>query len=173
MSTFRKFLYRWSLRNKNIMSVYIRLYRPDGFEYAVLLKATERLHHIGINTCITLGANITDPAYVSIGDNCTLSVCTILGHDGVVRVLNNAYGKKLDSVGKTDIRDNCFIGHGSILMPDLTIGPNSIVAAGAVVTKDVPPNSGGWAGYRPGCCAAHLTSFNAWKKNVRIILGWK
>ena len=34
--------------------------------------------------------------------------------------------------------DNCFIGSHSIILPDVRIGPNAIVAAGAVVTKDVP-----------------------------------
>ena len=41
------------------------------------------------------------------------------------------------AVGKVDIKDNVFIGHGAIIMPNGTIGSNSIVAAGAVVTKDV------------------------------------
>lgn len=36
---------------------------------------------------------------------------------------------------------NCFIGGGSVLMPGVTIGDNSIVGAGAVVTDDVPPFS--------------------------------
>ena len=48
---------------------------------------------------------------------------------------------KLDAVGKIDIRDNVFIGHRAIVMPNVTIGPNAIVAAGAVVTKDVPPDT--------------------------------
>jgi acetyltransferase-like isoleucine patch superfamily enzyme len=61
----------------------------------------------------------------------------LLGHDGAVAVLNNAYKVRLDSVGKVDIKDNVFIGHGAIVMPGVTIGPNSIVGAGAVVTKDV------------------------------------
>lgn len=34
--------------------------------------------------------------------------------------------------------DNCFIGSHSIILPDVRIGPNAIIAAGAVVTKDVP-----------------------------------
>ncbi|WP_432561343.1 acyltransferase [Kineococcus sp. SYSU DK003] len=41
----------------------------------------------------------------------------------------------------TRIGRNCFIGAGSILLPGVTIGDGSIVAAGAVVTKDVPPAS--------------------------------
>lgn len=37
-----------------------------------------------------------------------------------------------------EIFDNCFIGGGSILIGDLRVGPNAIVAAGSVVVKDVP-----------------------------------
>jgi acetyltransferase-like isoleucine patch superfamily enzyme len=118
--------------------LYRKLYHPNGLEYAQLLKRTGRFHHIGENVEI-IAANITDPAYVSIGDNVTITSCTILGHDGVIRVLNNAYGKRLDSVGKVEILDNCFIGHGSIIMPGVKIGPNSVVAAGSVVTRDVAP----------------------------------
>lgn len=41
-------------------------------------------------------------------------------------------------LGCVEIMDNCFIGSESIILPDIRIGPNAIVAAGAVVTKDVP-----------------------------------
>ena len=66
-----------------------------------------------------------------------LSDCTLLGHDGSIAVLNKAYGKKLDRVGKVDIKDNVFIGHGAVILPSVTIGPNAIVAAGAIVSKNV------------------------------------
>lgn len=39
------------------------------------------------------------------------------------------------------IKRNAWIGIGSMVMPGVTIGENSIVSAGAVVTKDVPPNT--------------------------------
>ena len=52
-------------------------------------------------------------------------------------MLNRAYGVKLDAVGKIDIRDNVFVGFNAIILPGVTIGPNAIVGAGAVVTKDV------------------------------------
>lgn len=38
------------------------------------------------------------------------------------------------------IGDNVWLGGGAIVLPGVTIGANSIVGAGAVVTKDVPPN---------------------------------
>jgi carbonic anhydrase/acetyltransferase-like protein (isoleucine patch superfamily) len=39
------------------------------------------------------------------------------------------------------VLDNCFVGVNSILMPGVTVGPNSIVGAGSVVTRDVPARS--------------------------------
>lgn len=41
----------------------------------------------------------------------------------------------------TRIGRHCFIGARSIILPGITIGDESIVAAGSVVTKDVPPRS--------------------------------
>jgi len=128
-----------ALNRKRCGNLYIRWCKPGFEEFNEFLIKHSGVHSIGQNTEINLDVRITDPSYVRIGSNCTLSSCTLIGHDGVIRVLNNAYGKKLDSVGKIDIKDNCFIGMGVIIMPNVTIGPNSIVAAGAVVTKDVPP----------------------------------
>jgi len=39
------------------------------------------------------------------------------------------------------IKDNVWIGHGAIILHGVTINTGSIIAAGAVVTKDVPENS--------------------------------
>lgn len=56
-------------------------------------------------------------------------------------MLNRAFGTNLDRVGKVVLNDNVFVGHGAIILPGVTVGPNAIVAAGAVVSKDVPENS--------------------------------
>lgn len=39
------------------------------------------------------------------------------------------------------IRCNAWIGAGAMILPGVTVGENAIVAAGAVVTKDVPDNA--------------------------------
>ncbi|HHT7796123.1 TPA: acyltransferase [Streptococcus suis] len=63
--------------------------------------------------------------------------CWILrGHPVYKQVFANA-----DCFGKISIKDNVHIGTNSIIMPGVTIGENSIVATGAVVTKDVAPNT--------------------------------
>ena len=40
--------------------------------------------------------------------------------------------------GEIEIFDNCMIGANSTIMYDTKIGPNAIIAAGAVVTQNVP-----------------------------------
>lgn len=48
--------------------------------------------------------------------------------------------KSLD-LGKIVIRRNAWLGAACTILPGVTIGENSVVAAGAVVTKDVPDNT--------------------------------
>ena len=40
---------------------------------------------------------------------------------------------------RTTLGPDCWIGHGAIVRPEVTVGAGAVVAAGAVVTKDVPP----------------------------------
>jgi acetyltransferase-like isoleucine patch superfamily enzyme len=50
--------------------------------------------------------------------------------------------KKVPTLMKPiEIMDNVFIGCNSTILGGVTIGNNVVVAAGSVVTKDVPPNS--------------------------------
>ncbi|MDP1524033.1 MAG: acyltransferase [Methylotenera sp.] len=135
----QKILRHFAFKKGRFVGLYIRLCQPANDEFAEFLKQHGKLYAIGENCRINYGANITDPAYVQIGNNVTLSDCSLIGHDGVVGMLNVAYGMKLDSVGKIVIKDNVFIGHGAIVLPNVTIGPNAIVAAGSVVTRDVAP----------------------------------
>ena len=118
--------------------LYLRVCRPSGDEYARFLKSRKTFHAQGEFCYIMPTSVFTDPKYVEIGNNVQMATCTILGHDGSVAMLNRAYGVVLDSVGPVRLKDNVFIGHNSIVMPNVTIGPNAIVAAGALVTRDVP-----------------------------------
>lgn len=45
-----------------------------------------------------------------------------------------------EMVGCIEIEDNVFIGAGTTVLYNTRIGSNVIVAAGSVITKDVPPN---------------------------------
>lgn len=43
--------------------------------------------------------------------------------------------------GTVVLENDCWIGAGAIIMPNVRIGESSIVGAGSIVTKDVPPNT--------------------------------
>jgi len=135
---FRRLLKLISFKTGRFKRLYVKICSPSGSEYANFLKKWGGFYSIGNDCHIWPYTNITDPAYTRLGNNVMLTACTILGHDGSIDVLNRAYGKKLDRVGKVDIKDNVFIGHGAIVLPGVTIGPNAIVGAGSVVTKDIP-----------------------------------
>lgn len=122
--------------------LYKRFVSSDARDHAEYLRRHGGLHAVGRDVMIVHGTEITDPAYVSIGNNVVLSKCALIGHDGSIGVMQRRYpGLKTDRVGKIDIKDNVFVGFGAIVMPGVTIGPDAIIAAGAVVVRDVPPDS--------------------------------
>lgn len=137
----RSALSAYTLRTNRLRGLYRRMCQPDGYAWAELLRRHGGLYAMGAGCCIQQNVAITDPAYVRLGNNVHLTGCALFGHDGSVAMLRTAYRVNLDKVGKIDIRDNVFVGHQAILMPGITIGPNAIVAAGSVVTRDVPPDS--------------------------------
>ena len=99
---------------------------------------------IGENTRLIGMANFgSEPYLISIGNHVTVSYdVTFITHDGGTWVFRDIPKyKDVIKYGKIVIEDNCFIGMKSILMPGITIGANSVIAAGSIVTKNVPPNS--------------------------------
>ena len=135
----KKMLKHMAFKHGKLVPLWVRVCKPWGDEFAEFLKVRGTLHAIGEGCSISPHAVITDPKYVSMGDNVRLSDCTLLGHDGSVNMLRDAYGVHVDNIGKIVIRSNVFIGLGAIIMPDVEIGPKAIVGAGAVVTRDVMP----------------------------------
>ena len=85
----------------------------------------------------------THPDLISIGNNVTVAAdVRIYEHDLVARMWNrdcNYTGPMIDYyTGPVVIKDNAVIGGRSIILYNVTIGKNALVAAGGVVTKDVP-----------------------------------
>jgi acetyltransferase-like isoleucine patch superfamily enzyme len=133
----KRFLTYLAFRHHKLIWLFLKVCDPTTLVYADLLKSMNYFHAIGDGCSINLDAVFTDPKYVQIGNNTSLSSCTVLGHDGSVAVFSKSSGKVLDKVGKIVIGDNCFIGFKAIILPNVVIGNNVVVAAGAVVTKDV------------------------------------
>jgi acetyltransferase-like isoleucine patch superfamily enzyme len=85
----------------------------------------------------------TEPYLITIKEKVTIANGAVLiTHDGGSRIFrHNEEDELLINYGEIVIEENTFIGHSAIILPGVTIGPNSVVAAGAVVSKNVLPNS--------------------------------
>ena len=140
-SLIRRTLSRFSLATGRLCWLYRRLCHPDGFQWASYLKAHGGLYAMGEGCAIQTNVTMTDPGHVRLADNVHLSGCTLFGHDGAINMIKQFSGLRLDRVGRIDIRSNVFIGHQAVIMPGVTIGPNAVVGAGAVVTRDVAPGT--------------------------------
>lgn len=85
----------------------------------------------------------SDPELIKFHNNVTVaSGVTFINHDLIHNVMKNVNNDWYDYYsGCIEIMDNVFIGSNSTILPNVKIGPNVIVAAGSVITKDVPSNS--------------------------------
>ena len=109
---------------------------------------------IGRRSTLHIGARFYQPKNISIGqgtiigDHATLdgrAQLTIGNHVDIaseVMILNAEHdlsSPNFSSIEEpVEIKDFCFIGPRAIILPGVTIGRGAVVAAGAVVTKDVP-----------------------------------
>lgn len=97
--------------------------------------------NVTINSDVVIGDNtrIMDNSHITgrtkIGENVFISVGVSMANDNLFG--RNGYN---DKVKGPVINDYVSIGVGAILLPNIKIGEGSIVAAGAVVNKDVPEN---------------------------------
>lgn len=93
---------------------------------------------IGKRVFINSGCRFQDQGGITIGDN------VLIGHNVVLATLN--HGLAPDRRGHLYpapiiIGKNVWIGANAMVLPGVTIGENAVIAAGAVVNKDVPENT--------------------------------
>lgn len=79
------------------------------------------------------GCGITIGSHCFIGPNCGMYTAI---HATVAEERNQGLEKALPIV----IGDNCWLGGDVTILPGVTIGDNTIIGAGSVVTKDIPAN---------------------------------
>lgn len=110
--------------------------------------------HLPWDSTIHMWANFFNPANITIGhdtiigDHCFLdgrAPLTIGNHVNIasqVLIYNNEHNIDSEdfsnSFGAVTIADYVFIGPRAIILPNVSIGRGAVVAAGAVVTKNIP-----------------------------------
>ena len=121
----------------------------DGCKRAEYLRKHNILKLMGMN-CMFQSRNFPmDPKLVKIHDNVTVAANVyFVTHDAIRHMLYFMdHGNYVPHFGCIEVEENVFIGLGSIIMPNVHIGKNSIIAAGSLVLSDVP--SGVIVGGRP------------------------
>lgn len=94
--------------------------------------------HIGENVFINACCHFQDHGGVYIGDGCQI------GHNVVFATLNHGIApqdRQNTYPAPVVLGRNVWVGSNSTILQGVTIGDNAIIAAGAVVTKDVPADT--------------------------------
>lgn len=94
---------------------------------------------IGDNVDLAWGVLITTKGGIELGDRVLIGYNTqIFTANHVVPPLRGKIFESGHSMAKVVIEQDAWIGAGCIILPGVKIGEGSVVAAGSVVTKDVP-----------------------------------
>ncbi|GAA0331782.1 sugar O-acetyltransferase [Oceanobacillus oncorhynchi subsp. oncorhynchi] len=93
---------------------------------------------IGKNVFINSGCRFQDQGQIIIGDG------SLIGHNVVFATINHDYdplNRGTMYLKPIELKERTWVGSNATILPGVTIGKNSVVAAGSVVTKDVPPDT--------------------------------
>lgn len=93
---------------------------------------------IGKNVFFNTGCSFQDRGGIRIGDG------SLIGMNVTIATLNHGLSIETRNVtypSPVVIGENVWIGSSATILPGVTIGDNAVVAAGAVVAKDVPKNT--------------------------------
>lgn len=91
---------------------------------------------IGKNVFINSGCHFQDQGGIEIGDGC------LIGHNVVLATINHDLypeNKRINHYAPIKLGKSVWVGSNSTILPGVTVGDWAVVAAGAVVTRDVPP----------------------------------
>lgn len=82
------------------------------------------------------------PELITIEDDVTISFrVTVVVHDDARRLDRIEPGAGDGTVAPVRLRRGCYLGAGCLVLPGVTVGERAVVASGAVVTRDVEPES--------------------------------
>lgn len=121
--------------------------------YCTLLNSTKRAEYVRKKNIFgSVGKDVYLPfmtlplrcEYVYLHNNIEIaSGVKLVPHDAIHGVFNRMDGSNSfeEHIGRIEIYDNVFIGANSIILGPCKIGPNVVVAAGAVISGDIPENS--------------------------------
>lgn len=131
---------------KRILFIIYCVFNRSVERKAEYLRRHKIFNGMGVNCRFAPYWIPADAKYVTLHNNISVSTgVTFICHDTINTLIKHM--KKIDTsdlsveFNPIIIYDNVFLGGNVTLCPGVKVGPNAIVAAGAVVTKDVPPGT--------------------------------
>lgn len=95
--------------------------------------------HFGNNIYVNYNLTLVDDTRIYIGDNVMIAPNVVLS-TGTHPIHPELRRKTAQYNLPIHIKENVWLGAGVLVMPGVTIGENSVIGAGSVVTKDIPAN---------------------------------
>lgn len=95
--------------------------------------------HFGDNVYVNFNLTLVDDTHIYVGDNVMMGPNVVIS-SGTHPLEPPLREKGLQYNLPIHIERNVWLGAGVIIMPGVTIGENSVIGAGSVVTKDIPAN---------------------------------
>lgn len=95
--------------------------------------------HFGKNVYANFNLTLVDDTHIYIGDYTMLGpnvTIATAGHPILPELREQIYQYNMP----VHIGRNCWLGAGVIVLPGVTIGDNTVIGAGSIVTKDIPEN---------------------------------
>lgn len=111
---------------------YLRKKYMSADKYARYVGVT-----VGKNCLIATKHFSTEPYLITIGDNCQITYGVHFHTHGGAHVARRQM-PQFDVFGKIHVKDWAYIGSTSHIMPGVTVGEGSLIAAGSIVTRSVP-----------------------------------
>lgn len=129
------------LRKVKLMKIKFKIISYLGIHKVNYLRKNKIFREIGTNVLYQPDTLPNNPQLIKIHNNVWIASKVIFYEHDVINAVFQNLDKNvtyIDHMGCIEIFDNCFIGGNSIILSNVKIGPNAIVGAGSVVTKDVP-----------------------------------
>ncbi len=95
--------------------------------------------HFGKNVYANFNLTLVDDTHIYVGDYTMFGPNVVIASAGHP-ILPALREKGYQYNAPVHIGKNCWLGAGVIVVPGVTIGDNTVIGAGSVVTKDIPSN---------------------------------
>ena len=124
-------------RNKLLKEMFAEIGEGSYIEIPLYSSFACRHCHFGKNVYANFNLTMVDDTHIYVGDN------TLIGPNVVIATAGHPIdpelrGQALQYNASVKIGKNCWLGADVVVVPGVTIGDNTVIGAGSIVTRDIP-----------------------------------